>query len=138
MDPKETYKPAFDEPPGTNLAGIPIKGLQLPSPYISYGRPYYESCTKHIQSTFHASKPYIIASRSLAQNTDNLEKLIEAIGKENVVGVKKGMTPHTPRSEILSIAADCREAGADCVVTLGAGSLTDGAKLVVLVDKPSH
>ncbi|KAF2688266.1 Dehydroquinate synthase-like protein [Lentithecium fluviatile CBS 122367] len=121
MESRETYMPAFDEPPGTNLAGISIKGLKLPSPYISYGRPYHASCAKYIKDTFHASK-----------NSDKLDKLVEAISKENVVGVKKGMTPHTPWSDILSIAAECREAPADCVVTLGAGSLTDGSKLVVL------
>jgi alcohol dehydrogenase class IV len=137
MESKETYIAAFDEPPGTNLAGIPIKGLQLPSPYISYGRPYDESCAKHIQETFHASRVYIVASRSLSQNTDKLDKLIEAIGKDKVVGVRKGIIPHSPWSEILSIAAECRTAEADCIVTLGAGSLTDSAKLVVLV-KPSH
>lgn len=137
MESKETYIPAFDEPPGTNLAGIPIKNLHLPSPYISYGRPYDEACAKHIRETFHASKVYIIASYSLSQNTDKLDKLIEAISKEKVIGVRKGMTPHSPWSEILSVAAECRAAAADCVVTLGAGSLTDGAKLVVLVDQ-SH
>jgi alcohol dehydrogenase class IV len=133
MSATETYKPAFDEPPGTNLAGIPIKGLQLPSPYVSYGRPYQESCAKHIRETFHASKVYIIASGSLARNTDKLDRLIDAIGKDNVVGARKGMTPHTPWSEILAITANCRATQADCVVTLGAGSLTDGAKIVVLV-----
>jgi alcohol dehydrogenase class IV len=132
----ETFKLAFAEPPGTNLAGIPIKGLQLPSPWVSYGLPYYESCAKHIKENFNASKTYIIASRSLSRDTDKIEKLIEAIGKQNVVGVRKGMTPHTPWSEILSIADECRKSDADCVVTLGAGSLTDGAKLVVLVRTP--
>ncbi len=133
MDSVETYKPAFTEPPGTNFVGIPIKGLVLPSPYVCYGRPYYELCAKHVKETFHASRVYIIASRSLAANTDRVEKLIEALGRESVVGVQKGLTPHTPWSEILSIAAECRKVGADCVVTLGAGSTTDGAKLVVLV-----
>lgn len=133
MAAKETYKPAFDEPPGSNLAGIPIKGLQLPSPWVSYGLPYQESCSMHVRDTFHASKVFIIASGSLARNTDKLDKLVEAIGKENVVGLRKGMTSHTPWSEILSIAAECRASSADCVVTLGAGSLTDGAKLVVFV-----
>ncbi|KAF2476672.1 Dehydroquinate synthase-like protein [Lindgomyces ingoldianus] len=132
MDTVETYKPAFTEPPGTNLAGIPIKGLQLPSPWVSYGRPYYESCAKHIKETFHASRVYIIASGSLSRNTDKVLKLVEAIGEDNVVGLRKGMTPHTPWSEILSISAECRKAKTDCVVTLGAGSTTDGAKLVVL------
>lgn len=134
----ETFKPAFTEPPGTNLAGIPTKRLQLPSPWVSYGRPYYESCTKHIKEEFNASRVYIIASRSLSKDTDKLDKLVDAIGKHNVVGLRKGMTPHTPWSEILTIADECRKADADCLVTLGAGSLTDGAKLVVLVRTPIH
>ncbi|KAF2117004.1 putative Fe-containing alcohol dehydrogenase [Lophiotrema nucula] len=108
-----------------------------PSPDVSYGRPYYESCAKHVKDTFHASRIYIIASKSLARNTDKVDKLIQALGKDNVVGLRKGTTPHTPWSEILSIVAGCREAKADCVVTLGAGSTTDGAKLVVLVNIPS-
>ena len=49
------------------------------------------------------------------------------------MGVRKGITPHTPWSEVLQITKECREAGADAVVTLGAGSITDGCKLVVLV-----
>ncbi|KFY04829.1 hypothetical protein O988_00478 [Pseudogymnoascus sp. VKM F-3808] len=132
MNRTETYKPAFTEPPGTNLAGIPVTGLVLPSPYVSYGRPYYESCARHVNETFHASKVYIVASGSLARNTNRVDKLIETLGKDKVVGLRRGITPHTPFSEILSITQECRDAGADCVVTLGAGSVTDGAKLVVL------
>ncbi|TKA75540.1 hypothetical protein B0A55_03538 [Friedmanniomyces simplex] len=133
MSPQETYRPAFTDPPGTNLAGIPISELKLPNPYISYGIPYDEACAKHLQETFHASRVYIVASRSLASNTDKLDRLVSAIGEEKVVGVRrKGITPHTPWSEVLQISADCRAAKADCVVTLGAGSITDGCKLVVL------
>ncbi|KAK7187695.1 hypothetical protein DPSP01_004530 [Paraphaeosphaeria sporulosa] len=128
----ETFKPAFTEPPGTNLAGIPIKGLKLPSPWVSYGLPYHISCAKHIRDDFNASRVYIIASRSLSRDTDEIEKLIRTIGDTSIVGIRKGLTPHTPWSEVLSIADECRKADVDCVVTLGAGSLTDGAKLVVL------
>lgn len=134
MVDSEVYRLAFTDPPGTDLAGIPISNLKLTSPYVSYGLSYFESCAKHVKSTFNASKVYIIASGSLSRNTDKVDKLICAIGKENVVGVRKGMTPHTPWSEILQITAECREKGADCVVTLGAGSTTDGAKIVVLVN----
>jgi alcohol dehydrogenase class IV len=132
----ETYKPAFTEPPGTNLAGIPIKGLVLPSPDVSYGLPYYEACKKHVNETFKASKVYIIASGSLARNTDKVDKLVKAIGDDKVVGIRRGIIPHTPWSDILNIAKECRDLGADCVVTLGAGSITDGAKIVVLVCVP--
>lgn len=133
MTTTEVYRPAFTGPPGTNLAGIPVANLRLASPYVSYGLPYQESCAKHVKETFGASRVYIIASGSLSRNTDKVDKLIDALGKDNVVGVKKGLTPHTPWSEILQITAEAREAKADCVVTIGAGSVTDGSKLVVLV-----
>ena len=136
MDNRETFIPAFTDPPGTNLAGIPISNLRLVNPDLSYGLPYQDSAAKHINTTFHASKVYIVASRSLCTNTDKLDTLIDAIGKDNVVGVRRGITPHTPWSEILDITAECREKGVDCVVTLGAGSITDGCKLVVLVSCP--
>jgi len=129
----ETYHPAFTNPPADVIAGIPVKHFNLPVPNISYDLPYYEACSKHIKDTYHASRIYIVASRSLCANTDKLDLLIQAIGKDQVVGVKKGITPHTPWSEILQITKECREARVDCVVTLGAGSVTDGCKLVVLV-----
>jgi alcohol dehydrogenase class IV len=137
MASKETFRPAFTDPPGTILAGIPVSNLRLVNPDLSYGLPYYESCTKHINETFKASKVYIVASRSLCANTDKLDKLVEAIGRDKVVGTKKGITPHTPWSEILQITKECREADVECLVTLGAGSITDGCKLVVLVSVDS-
>lgn len=129
----ETFEPAFSDPPGKILAGIPISNLKLVNPNLSYGLPYYESCAKHIKDTYNASKVYIVASKSLSSNTDKLDKLIDAVGKDNIAGVRKGITPHTPWSEILEITKECREKDVDCVVTLGAGSITDGCKLVVLV-----
>ncbi|KAK3073518.1 hypothetical protein LTR53_004857 [Teratosphaeriaceae sp. CCFEE 6253] len=132
MTAEETYRPAFTDPPGKNLAGIPISELDLPTPYLSYGLPFDEACAKHVRETFQASRVYVVASRSLAANTDKVDRLVAALGTDRVVGVRKGITPHTPWSEILQIAAECRAAGANCVVTLGAGSVTDGAKLVVL------
>ncbi|KAK5166622.1 uncharacterized protein LTR77_008165 [Saxophila tyrrhenica] len=128
---QETLHPAFTDPPGDVVAGINITDFNLLTPDISYGLPYYSACAKHIKS-YNASKVYIVASKSLCANTDKLEKLTEAIGKDVVVGVKKGITPHTPWSEILQITKECREKRVDCVVTLGAGSVTDGCKLVVL------
>lgn len=133
MTQNETYRLAFTDPIGENLAGIATKGLVVQSPYVSYGLPYDISCAKHISETFHASAVYIIASGSLARETDRVKRLVKAIGEPKVAGTKEGFTPHTPFSEILQIAAECRNVKADCIVTLGGGSITDGAKLVVLV-----
>lgn len=129
----ETYRVAFTDPPGTQLAGIPVSNLKLVNPNVSYGLPYTEGCNRHVKQTFNASKVYIIASGTLSRTTNKVEDLIEAIGKDHVVGVRRGMTPHTLWSEILEIVAEAKAAEADCVVTLGAGSITDGAKIVVLV-----
>lgn len=43
------------------------------------------------------------------------------------------MQSHTLWSEVLEIAEEARNAKADLILTLGAGSLTDGAKIVALV-----
>ncbi|KAK6428633.1 hypothetical protein LTR95_015222 [Oleoguttula sp. CCFEE 5521] len=128
----ETYELAFTTPPGPDLAGIPTASLNIITPHVSTGLPYDVACAQHISSTFAASKVFIVASKSLAATTVRLDRLIAAIDKAHVVGVRKGITPHTPWSEILSIAAECRDAEADCIVTLGAGSLTDGCKIVGL------
>ncbi|EXJ58766.1 hypothetical protein A1O7_06196 [Cladophialophora yegresii CBS 114405] len=130
MAQTEVYRPAFTDPPGTNVAGIPTAKLKLSSPDVSYGLTYQEACAKHVQHTYNASRVYIIASGTLSRQTDRVKTLIEAIGQDKVVGCTQGMTPHTPYSEILQITADAREARADCLVTLGAGSITDGAKMV--------
>ncbi|KAF2159944.1 hypothetical protein M409DRAFT_60355 [Zasmidium cellare ATCC 36951] len=98
-------------------------------PHISHNLPFPQACAKHITHTFHASRVYIIASGSLSENTDHVRKLQDVLG-EKVVGTRHGMKSHTLWSEILEVTRDARGAGADLIVTLGAGSLTDGAKIV--------
>lgn len=133
MTDVETFEAAFTSSPGTNLAGIPVGHLDLPGPSISYGLPYQTACQKHVKQTYNASKVYIIASASLSRDTDKLNVLIEAIGQENIVGVRKGMASHSLWSEIIEVTNEARSKDTDCIVTLGAGSLTDAAKLVTFV-----
>jgi alcohol dehydrogenase class IV len=101
-------------------------------PYISYGIPFPEACANHVKNTFHAVKVYIIASGTLAEKTDALSRLKDVLGP-SVAGVRVGMKPHTYWSEVLVITEECRRCGADLLITLGAGSLTDAAKIVSLV-----
>jgi alcohol dehydrogenase class IV len=101
-------------------------------PHISYGIPSPQACLKHVTNTFNASRVYIIASASLSRNTDYVEQLQQTLG-EKVVGTRYGMKPHTLWSEILEITKEATELKADLLITLGAGSLTDGAKVIALV-----
>jgi alcohol dehydrogenase class IV len=114
--PGETYKLAF---PGKS------------KPYLSTGLPFPEACAHHITNTYHASKVYVIVSNSISKTT-NFESLKIALS-EKIVAVRRGIKPHTPWDDVLEIVKDIKEKKADVIVTLGAGSLTDGAKVIALV-----
>jgi alcohol dehydrogenase class IV len=103
----------------------------VPKPHISTGLHFPAACAHHITNTYHASKVYVIVSNSISK-TVNFEKLQEALG-DKIVGVRKGIKPHTPWDDVLEIIHDVRSKGADIIVTLGAGSLTDGAKVISFV-----
>ena len=102
-------------------------------PLLSYGIPFPASAKRHVTRTFNAARVYIICSGSLARNTDSLQQLKTALGEDRVAGVRVGMKSHTLWSEVVEIVQDARRVAADLIITLGAGSLTDGAKIVALV-----
>lgn len=116
MAHQETYRPAWD-------------GCKT---WISYGSSYEEACSKHITDHFQAKRVYIIASGSLSRDTGRVKVLQHALG-DKVVGTRSGMRPHTLWSEILEVVKEATKLRADLLVTLGAGSLTDGAKIIALV-----
>jgi len=109
-----------------------LPAFHNPSARVSHGLPFPDTCAKHVSTTFQASRIYIIASGSLCRNTDYVKQLQFALAGK-VVGVREGMKPHTLWSEVLEITAEARKADADLLITLGAGSLTDAAKVVATV-----
>jgi len=108
-----------------------------PSPHVSFGLPYHRACAKHVAETFHATRVYILVSASLSSRTDDLPRLHFALddklGEDTVVGIRRGVKPHTYYSDILKIVKEAKEINVNCLVTLGGGSLTDTAKVVALV-----
>jgi len=109
-----------------------------PFPIITYNLPFPEACSKHLKETLNCSKPFIIISGSLSRNTDAVERLKIALGEGNVVGVRAGMQPHTLYSEVLEISKEIKKSGADSVITVGGGSLIDGAKAMVFVSAETN
>jgi alcohol dehydrogenase class IV len=102
-----------------------------PVPYISYGLRFDEACAQHLSPTgsLPATKVYIICSKSLSKNTNALSRLQTALG-DKVVGVRIGMDPHTHWNQVLEIVRDAAPKKPDAIITLGAGSLTDAAKMI--------
>jgi maleylacetate reductase len=70
-----------------------------------------------------------MVSSSLNRNTDEIARVKAALGNR-CAAVWDGMPPHTPRSAVLRATDQARAAKADLIVTVGGGSITDGAKAV--------
>jgi alcohol dehydrogenase class IV len=102
-------------------------------PHISIGLPFQAACANHVRSEFNSFAVYIIVSASIASTSSNPTKLEDAIGKERVCGVRKGIRQHTPLDDIVEIDNDARPKKADLILALGAGSITDGAKAISFV-----
>jgi alcohol dehydrogenase class IV len=109
-----------------------VYGSLLNNCYVSYGLPFTEACAKHAEDTFHAKRVLILSSGTLAHSSSALADLQAALGPK-VALVKTGLRAHTYFNEILTITEESRVLGVDLVVTLGGGSLTDAAKMIVLV-----
>ncbi|KAF9770835.1 hypothetical protein IL306_011546 [Fusarium sp. DS 682] len=114
---------------GTEVCHPAYEGRETPK--VSYGLRFPEACLHHCRDTFSSSRVYVICSKSLAQNTNALGRLRLALG-DRVAGVRIGINPHTPIAQVLEVVNDASSLNIDCLVTLGAGSLTDAAKLVRL------
>ena len=78
-----------------------------------------------------AERVLLMVSGTLHRETDEIGKIRAALGNR-CVGVFDKMPAHTPRSAVIAAAAMAREAQADLIVTVGGGSITDGAKAVQL------
>ena len=102
-------------------------------PMVTYGLPYPQACGEHIKKDLGASRIYIVFSKSLANNGDHVQRLKDTIGRELVVGIRVGMKPNSLYSEIIEIARELQALEADCLVTIGGGSLIDGGKAAILV-----
>jgi maleylacetate reductase len=97
---------------------------------VVFGKPAAESAAE-IARRFGATRVFLMVSGTLNRKTEKIEKLRRALGNL-CAGTYDNMPPHTPRSAVISAADQARKAGADLIVTLGGGSITDGAKAVQL------
>ncbi|KAJ7930732.1 putative Fe-containing alcohol dehydrogenase [Mycena leptocephala] len=134
MSSEETFRLAVPPYPGPlpESRATYVYGSLLNNCYVSYGLPFTEACAKHAEGTFHAKRVLILSSGTLARSSSALADLQVALGPK-VALVKTGLRAHTYFNEILAIAEESRVLGVDLVVTLGRGSLTDAAKMIVLV-----
>ena len=97
---------------------------------VRYGKPAAEALAELVAARG-AQRAFLMVSGTLNRETDEVEKVRRALGNK-CVGVFDKMPAHSPRSAIVAAANQARAAKADLIVTLGGGSITDGAKAVQL------
>jgi maleylacetate reductase len=97
---------------------------------VVFGRPAAEVVAEEARQR-EAERVFLMVSGTLNRTTDEVAKVRLALGNR-FAGLFDRMPPHTPRRAVIEAAAAVREAGADLIVTIGGGSVTDGAKAVQL------
>jgi maleylacetate reductase len=97
---------------------------------VVFGKPFAEVLTQEVDR-LGAQAVFVLASGTLAHTTDTVDRLRQILGNR-IAGVCAKIGAHTPRTDVVDAANAAREAGADLLVTLGGGSVTDAAKMVGL------
>ena len=95
---------------------------------VRFGEPAAQAIAELARD---AQRVFLMVSGTLHRETDEIDKVRRVLGNR-CVGVFDRMPPHTPRHAVIAAAAQAREADADLIVTIGGGSITDGAKAVQL------
>src|SRR5258707_6603733 len=97
---------------------------------VVFGHPAAEAIVAQMDR-LGAARAFLMVSGTLNRQTDEIEKIRKALGAR-CVGTFDAMPPHTPREAVIEAARQARAAKADLIVTVGGGSITDGAKAVQL------
>ena len=97
---------------------------------VVFGRPAAEAIPSQMDR-LGLSRAFLMVSGTLHRNTDEIHKIRESLGRR-AVGTFDAMPSHTPREAVIAATEQARAANADLIVTVGGGSITDGAKAVQL------
>jgi maleylacetate reductase len=97
---------------------------------VIYGSPLAEVLAAEVDR-LDARAVFVLASGTLARDTDVVTTVRRVLGNR-CAGVAGKIGAHTPRADVVDAANAAREAGADLLLTVGGGSITDAAKMIGL------
>ena len=97
---------------------------------VVFGRPAAEAVVGQVER-LRAARAFLMVSGTLNRTTGEIDKIRDALG-QRCVATFDAMPPHTPREAVMAAAEQARAAKADLIITVGGGSITDGAKAVQL------
>lgn len=97
---------------------------------VVFGHPAAEAVVAQMDR-LGTRRAFLMVSGTLNRQTDEIAKIVQALGPR-CAGLFDAMPAHTPREAVIAATNAAREAGADLIVAVGGGSITDGAKAVQL------
>ncbi len=97
---------------------------------VVFGRPAAQAVAEQA-ARLGAARVMVMASATLDRDTDQVARVRDALG-HRFAAQYQGMPAHSPRRAVLDATRMAREVGADLVVSVGGGSITDAAKAVQL------
>ncbi|WP_218196394.1 MULTISPECIES: iron-containing alcohol dehydrogenase [unclassified Pseudomonas] len=100
---------------------------------VTIGQPAREAIRDQAEK-MDARRVFILASHTLRTKTDEIAAIERELGDRHAATFS-GIAPHAPRTDVLRAANAARAAGADLIVSIGGGSVTDAAKIVALLLK---
>ena len=97
---------------------------------VVFGEPATEAIIAQMDR-LSASRAFLMVSGTLRRETDEINRIQAALGPR-CAGIFDTMPQHTTREAVIAASEAARAANADLIVTVGGGSITDGAKAVQL------
>ncbi len=97
---------------------------------VIFGRPASETLPE-IVDRLGNRRAFLMVSGTLNRSTVEIANIRQVLG-DRCAGTFDAMPPHTPRSAVIAATDQARSIDADLIITVGGGSITDGAKAVQL------
>ncbi len=103
---------------------------------VVFGTPAAEAVPAQLDR-LGAMRAFLMVSGTLNRETDVVENIRHSLGPR-CAGTFDAMPAHTPREAVIAATEQARAANADIIVTVGGGSITDGAKAVQALPRQQH
>jgi maleylacetate reductase len=97
---------------------------------VDFGRPAAQALANEAER-LGSKRVFLIVSRSLNTNTDEIAKIAAALGERHA-GTYDGVPQHTTRESVAELTRAALDLQADLLVAIGGGSVVDAAKITTL------
>lgn len=97
---------------------------------VIFGEPAAQAALQTAEH-YQAKRVYLVASKTLNRNTDEIDKIRQALG-QRYADTFDQCVEHTPRASVIELARRLRSAKPDLIVTIGGGTAIDTVKLALL------